>query len=214
MPRRADPRRPKSAGPKSVADVAAPSEAAAAPNADEACFFAMARAWDGELAPAPRERGEAAAADEAEGAAWDGELARAPEAPPQQLRAVALNRVTLQFSDEGLQAEFVRLTRPRREALWLRSLLVAALFQVFFMMLDLHVFGRARLAPRLHWLAPARLLLAVCQLSLFALARLRLVRPSQSLMLLNGVGYGAATQALYIAQRADAIGPWDALFLV
>ena len=50
MPRRADPRRPKSAGPKSVADAAAPSEAAAAPNADEACFFAMARAWDGELA--------------------------------------------------------------------------------------------------------------------------------------------------------------------
>ena len=33
-------------------------------------------------------------------------------------------------------------------------------------------------------------------------------------MLFNGVGYGAATQALYIAQRADAIGPWDALFLV
>ena len=146
------------------------------------------RAWDGELAPAAD---EAAAADEAGRAGR-----RAPGAPPQQLRAVALNRVTLQFSDEGLQAEFVRLTRPRREALWLRSLLVAALFQVFFMMLDLHVFGRARLAPRLHWLAPARLLLAVCQLSLFALARLRLVRPSQSLMLFNGVGYGAATQAL------------------
>ena len=50
MPRRAEPRRPKSAAPKSVAEAAAPSEAA--PNADEECFFAMARAWDGELAPA------------------------------------------------------------------------------------------------------------------------------------------------------------------
>jgi hypothetical protein len=61
-------------------------------------------------------------------------------------------------------------------------------------MLDVHMWGMAALAPRLHWLAPARLFLASAQLSLFALARLRLVETSQTLVLLNSCFYGMATQ--------------------
>ena len=51
-------------------------------------------------------------------------------AAPATFYAVALNRVTLQFCDRALQREFARLMEPRRQALWLRSLLAAALFQV------------------------------------------------------------------------------------
>ena len=62
------------------------------------------------------------------------------------------------FGRDGNDASVsvLRILRVARTTRVLRAFKRACDAQCFFMMLDLHVFGRARLAPRLHWLAPAQ----------------------------------------------------------
>ena len=71
---------------------------------------------------------------------------------------VRLNQFTLQFEDSGLEKAYQAEQHPRKKALWLRSLLPAAAFQIIFALAD----GLDYPVEHLLVTIPTRVLLAVC----------------------------------------------------
>ncbi|DBA02095.1 TPA: hypothetical protein N0F65_011162 [Lagenidium giganteum] len=122
---------------------------------------------------------------------------------------VRLNQFTLKFEDQELEDAYLAYSHKRKKALWLRSLIPAAAFHILFGL------GDCVEHPPEHLLVtvPARVFLAMLQISMFVLVTWDLVRATEWTMLIVSMCNGIPTLLLYALQRSS-LHQWDALFLV
>ncbi len=121
-----------------------------------------------------------------------------------QAWAVGLDKWTLSFSNSALDGEWRRLVAGRSRALWLRSLLSATLYQAL-----RHAADAAQFGPAPQWVVGVRLVLAVTEVLLFAVAYCDLLRPSQAAIAANAFLYGIVELALVVDRLRPRVAPGD-----
>ena len=121
-----------------------------------------------------------------------------------QAWAVGLDKWTLSFSNSALDGEWRRLVAGRSRALWLRSLLSATLYQAL-----RHAADAAQFGPAPQWVVGVRLVLAVTEVLLFAVAYCDLLRPSQTAIAANAFLYGIVELALVVDRLRPRVAPGD-----
>ena len=121
-----------------------------------------------------------------------------------QAWAVGLDKWTLSFSNSALDGEWRRLVAGRSRALWLRSLLSATLYQAL-----RHAADAAQFGPAPQWVVAVRLVLAVTEVLLFAVAYCDLLRPSQAAIAANAFLYGIVELALVVDRLRPRVAPGD-----
>jgi len=121
-----------------------------------------------------------------------------------QAWAVGLDKWTLSFSNSALDGEWRRLVAGRSRALWLRSLLSATLYQAL-----RHAADTAQFGPAPQWVVAVRLVLAVTEVLLFAVAYCDLLRPSQAAIAANAFLYGIVELALVVDRLRPRVAPGD-----
>ena len=121
-----------------------------------------------------------------------------------QAWAVGLDKWTLSFSNSALDGEWRRLVAGRSRALWLRSLLSATLYQAL-----RHAADAAQFGPAPQWVVAVRLVLAVTEVLLFAVAYCDLLRPSQTAIAANAFLYGIVELALVVDRLRPRVAPGD-----
>ena len=121
-----------------------------------------------------------------------------------QAWAVGLDKWTLSFSNSALDGEWRRLVAGRSRALWLRSLLSATLYQAL-----RHAADTAQFGPAPQWVVGVRLVLAVTEVLLFAVAYCDLLRPSQAAIAANAFLYGIVELALVVDRLRPRVAPGD-----
>ena len=119
-----------------------------------------------------------------------------------QAWAVGLDKWTLSFSNSALDGEWRRLVAGRSRALWLRSLLSATLYQAL-----RHAADAAQFGPAPQWVVGVRLVLAVTEVLLFAVAYCDLLRPSQAAIAANAFLYGIVELALVVDRLRPRVAP-------
>lgn len=125
-----------------------------------------------------------------------------------QAWAVGLEKATLRFSNSALDGEWTRLVRARSKALWMRSLLSAAVYQAL-----RHAAEKAQYGDGPRETAALRLVLVGAQLLLYGLASYGLVAPTQRAIFANALGYGVVEFALVVARLRPRVAPGDWLWL-
>ncbi|GAB9462765.1 hypothetical protein Gpo141_00000248 [Globisporangium polare] len=122
---------------------------------------------------------------------------------------VRLNQFTLRFEDAALEDAYQASIHKRKKALWLRSLIPAAGSHILFGLGDCIEHPIANLQVTL----PARVFLAVLQISMFVLVNWDLIQAHETTMLLVSVCNGIPSLLLYALQRTS-LHQWDALFVI
>ena len=126
-----------------------------------------------------------------------------PVKPKAQRWAVGVSKFTLSFSNESLEAEWSRLVEPRQRALWLRSLLSSVLYQALRHAADLVEFNQRPNRATVF----CRLVLCFMELSLYAVARVELVKPRQVWISSNAFLYGAVELWLVACRQWPRMTP-------
>ncbi|OQR96447.1 hypothetical protein ACHHYP_15795 [Achlya hypogyna] len=126
-----------------------------------------------------------------------------------QHTTVCVNKYTLRFQDDDLEASYEAFCHTRKKALWLRSLIPAAIMHLLFAISDSLEHDPLYLQITI----PARLFLIVLQIGLHILVKMDLVKTDEPLMFAVAMCNGLTTMLMYALQRS-VLHQWDVLFVL